>query len=327
MKNALQAQYNVYLGREFTHNGVKGYESNDGYYFLVPIQNYTDESAYEQRSICEYLRSNGFSEVAIPIFTTEGRLYTTYEHEHYMLVHTELMNNKSVNKGSWLAMLHQYGNEYPYQPQHLSRYGQWKQLWEDKMDAWTEIYKKEWEERPSSSYQRLFIETFPYLEGMTENAIQYLQESEQDWRYEHSDQGTFTFQRLHASMLAENVWPHTLLYDHPARDIAEFIRYKLLEEGFQGFNGIREFMDSYESVRPLSVFSWRMIYARLLLPVHLFDALENSIGQGDEVSTSSENYYLRLLENQANYEHILHRFFAELSLDTKRIHIPVLDWE
>lgn len=327
MKDALQGQYNIRLGREIQRNGLTGFENSDGIYYLLPVQNFSDETAYEQRSICEYLKSSGLQQVALPMFTTEGRLYTTIQHQDYMLVHTDYSPPSNQDQGAELAKLHQLGNEYPYQPQHISRYGHWKKLWEDKMDTWTEIYKKEWEERPSSTYQRLFIETFPYLEGITENAIQYLQESEQDWRYEHFDQGTFTFERLHTSMLSENVWPHTLVYDHPARDLAEMMRYNFLENGMRGFDNIIRFMDSYESVRPLSVFSWRMIYARLLLPVHLFDALESSIAKDQKRNVAAEKYYRKLLTNQSTYEKILHRFFIELSLDAKRNHIPVLDWE
>ncbi|KGX89817.1 spore coat putative kinase YutH [Pontibacillus marinus] len=327
MKDIIQERYNIELGEEIYHSGLHGFKGRDGYYILIPEPPTTDEEAYEQRSLCEYLANQGFQNVAIPLFTTEGRLQTSLDNQTFSLIYTPSFDTVQEKQGTKLARFHQLGNDYPYQPQYVSRYGQWKTLWEDKMDAWTSLYEQEWEERPATSYQRLFIETFPYLEGMTENAIQYLQESEQDWRYDQTDQGTFTFQRLHPSMLSENIWPHTLLYDHPTRDIAEWMRYKFLEKGFEAFGEIQTFLDDYESSRTLSVFSWRMIYARLLLPVHLFDSLEGALGKGDKRNRMAEQSLRDLLHYQETYEQILYRFFAELSLDVQRVNIPVLDWD
>ncbi len=326
MKDIIQERYNVELGEEIQKYGLQGFKGHDGYYLVIQNPPTTDEEAYEQRSLCEYLHNQRLGHIAIPVFTYEGKLQTTIENERFTLIYTPTIQSVQEKPGSRLAKLHQLGNDYPYQPQFISRYGQWKKLWEEKMDAWSSLYQQEWEERPASSYQRLFIETFPYLEGLAENAIQYLQESEQDWRYDQTDQGTFTFQRLHPSMLSENIWPHTLLYDHPTRDIAEWMRYKFLDKGFEAFGDIQTFLDEYEAQRTLSVFSWRMIYARLLLPVHLFDTLEASLAQGDKRNSIAEYNLREMLQNQDTYEHILQRFFAELSLDAQRVNIPIIDW-
>lgn len=327
MREIIQEQYQVELGEEFQYAGSRCFKGRDGLYIVIYDPPITDEEAYEQRSLCEYLSTQGFPQVAVPLFTKEGRLQTTVDTEAITLIYTTSLNPVQEKQGVRLAQFHQLGNDYPYQPQQISRYGQWKKLWEDKMDAWTALYNQEWQDRPATTYQRLFIEIYPYLEGITENAIQYLQESEQDWRYDHTDQGTFTFQRLHPSMLTETIWPHTLLYDHPTRDIAEWMRYKLLSNGFEAFDDIKEFLDEYESTRPLSVFSWRIIYARLLLPVHLFDVLEGSLAKGEKRDRMAEQSLRDLIRYQETYEHILQRFFTELTLDVQRVNIPVIDWD
>ncbi|MYL55358.1 hypothetical protein GLW08_18765 [Pontibacillus yanchengensis] len=326
MKEEIEAQYDIIVGREWNQFGVKGYESSDGYVALLPAHNVTDEEVFEQRSLSEYLLSNQWPYTTLPIFTKEGALRTTIENQEYMLVYVGELFSKDQSHGSWLARFHELGQQYPYQPQHISRYGKWKTLWEEKMDAWTALYKQQWDIHPASSFQRLFIETYPYLEGVVENAIQYLQESEQDWRYEQYDQGTFTVQRLHPSLLDQTIWSNTIVYDHPSRDIAEWIRYQLLEKGESGFQDIRAFMDDYEAIRPLSIFGWRLVYARLILPINLFDRLDEWFNHTNHSGRTQEDQLRHELENQVNYEKILHHFFEGIRLDVNKVRIPTLDW-
>ncbi|KGP91751.1 hypothetical protein N780_18750 [Pontibacillus chungwhensis BH030062] len=325
MRDQLQQEYQVYLGKEIHDNGLYGFEGNDGRYFLIPYEEGQDDEVYEQRTICEYIRNQGAVQIGVPLFTKEGTLYTQKDNQSYMLVHVPWASS-DVSEGEWLTNLHDIGNRYPYQPQQISRYGQWKSLWESKVDAWFEQYKVQWNERPSSSMRRLFIETFPYLEGISENAIQYLQESEQDWRYEQNDQGTFTLKRLHPSMMSQIIWPHTLVYDHPARDLAEWIRYSLLSHGTNAYPAIRTMLDEYERNRPLSVFSWRLIYARLVYPVHLYDVLERTLQAGEGEQNTLEQEYRSLLQQQGQYEKQLKEFFDAVHIDYKRLSIPILDW-
>lgn len=325
MRDQLQQEYQVYLGKEIHDNGLYGFEGNDGHYFLIPNEEGLDEEVYEQRSISEYIRTQDTVQIGVPLFTREGKLFTQQDNQSYMLVQVP-WSSSEASEGEWLATLHDIGNRYPYQPQQISRYGQWKSLWESKVDAWFEQYKIQWNERPCSSMRRLFIETFPYLEGISENAIQYLQESEQDWRYEQNDQGTFTLKRLHPSMMSQIIWPHTLVYDHPARDLAEWIRHSLLNQGNNAYPAIRTMLDEYERNRPLSVFSWRLIYARLVYPVHLYDVLERTLQTGEGEQNSLGKEYRSLLQQQGQYEKQLKEFFDAVHMDYKRLRIPILDW-
>src|SRR5699024_2456921 len=82
--------------------------------------------------------------------------------------------------------------------------------------------------KTNSNYYRLLMDILPYIIGISENAIQYMQETTEDGRYHEGDQGTIAFQRYHHNLLEPIIWPHDLVYDHPTRDIAEFIRATLL---------------------------------------------------------------------------------------------------
>ncbi|WP_377347234.1 hypothetical protein [Pontibacillus salicampi] len=326
MKEDIQSQYNIMLGREWKYFGYRSFDTQEGPVTIVPGHHLTEEEALEQRSLCEFLHANQWTYSTFPLFTKNGDMKATINGRDYMLVRTGMTLPKDSAHGTLLAQYHHLGSQYPYQPQHISRYGQWKALWEEKIDAWTNVYKREWGAHPASSFQRLFIETYPYLEGVMENAIQYLQESEQDWRYGEYDQGAFTAQRLLPKNLQQTIWSHTMVYDHPARDIAEWIRATLFEKQENGFQEVRTFMEGYEQQRPLSAFGWRLVYARLILPVHLLDQLDYCFHQ-DQVPNNRAEYMLKQeLTNQVVYYRLLQRFFDEVQLDAKRLHIPVLDW-
>src|SRR5690625_2297393 len=103
------------------------------------------------------------------------------------------------------------------------------------------------------------MDILPYIIGICENAIQYVNECNQESRYDQSDQGTITFQRYHDQLQRSIMWHTDLVYDHVARDLAEFIRYKLLYYEEQAFNDIYVFLITYQLIYHLSLFSLRLL--------------------------------------------------------------------
>src|SRR5699024_2140553 len=78
------------------------------------------------------------------------------------------------------------------------------------------------------AYYQYVMDILPYIIGISENAIQYIAESEIDTRFHDADQGTITFQRYQGNLNAPIIWASDLVYDHPTRDLAEYIRFKYL---------------------------------------------------------------------------------------------------
>ncbi|WP_171038217.1 spore coat putative kinase YutH [Aquibacillus sediminis] len=311
-------------GRKTTINGYDGYTDGNNVYFIIPIQ-YNEEIYYEQKAISDFLKDNGIEMITSPMLNTQNQIATHQDEQDFIVYHQILQSRSfSLSHGQSLATFHQKGVDYPYQPNYISSYGQWKTLWINKVEAFETIYQQQYRERPVSPFQRLFIDTFPYIIGLSENAIQYLQETEQEQRFDHSDRPTITFQRYHDHMRQQMIWSDDLVYDHPIRDLAEHIRFLLLQDDDRSFEKVRQFIADYEQVQPLSIFSWRLLYARLLFPIHLYDFIEKTLASGDQ----RDHYktYNYLLENQAYYEQTMKNFFRELNIDSSTLHIPVLDW-
>lgn len=325
MKKILQEQFGVDLDQMVSVEGLEGYTSNDGWYVVIPADHVSDEDVIEQRAICEFLRRKNIQQVALPILSKDKKLKVQTDQSTFMVSHINphaFMDRTNV--GEFLSNLHKVGSDYPYEPSQLSRYGKWKLLWEQKFDVLETYYQQKLKERPSTQIDRLYIETFPYVLGLTENAIQYLQESEQDWRYHQHDRGTITLQRFQSNH-TQAILSNQLVFDHPTRDIAEWVRTKLLSEGRNGFSEVSNMLTSYERNYPLSIFGWRLLYARLVFPIHFFDQIGQFMNQ-ENIGEDLVVNYRKLLDRQVEYEYCLKHFYDYIGFDHKKHEVPSLDW-
>ena len=67
----------------------------------------------------------------------------------------------------------------------------------------------------------------------------------------------------------------------PTRDIAEWTRKSYFEENSYTFSQTASrFFQEYQSILPLSPFSWRILYSRLILPLHYFQCIEMYYSNG-----------------------------------------------
>src|SRR5699024_11678491 len=76
--------------------------------------------------------------------------------------------------------------------------------------------------------------------------------------YHEGDRGTIAFRRYTNHLIEPVIWFNDLVYDHPARDLAEFIRNRFLHVD-EGEEEIALFLEDYQTEMPISVFGWRQI--------------------------------------------------------------------
>lgn len=323
MKSLLANYYSLQVNESITMNGNSGYKNNEYSYFIIRAHN-NKAIQMEQIVLAHYLYEVGYQQVALPIQNKEGEWVTPYSDNHYIVVQVKSMMNSSVNKlGVSLAQFHDLTTAYPYEPESISSYGQWKGLWIDKLTQMETNIEATAKER-SSNYFRMMMDLLPYLIGISENAIQYMQETEQEQRFDLGDQATITFFRFDKNTIDSVIWPSEIFYDHPVRDIAEYIRKVLLNNDDKVVDQAMSFIDDYQEVRLLSPFSFRLLYARLLFPVHIFDPIATHFIKDDK-----ENNKLgieNVIINQPIYEQNLRRLFDEIERNNNHLHIPMLHW-
>ncbi|SET34189.1 spore coat protein YutH [Oceanobacillus limi] len=323
MKDILRSDYAIHVRDSIHYKGIEGYRDDQYLYFIIPATN--KETLYmEQAALTYYLVENGYNHVALPVPTINGEWFRPIDNTNYMVLRIQQLQGQiSTSYGKKLAEFHQLSSNYQYEPQEISSYGQWKDLWINKLMAFENKVNEE-SKSYSSSYYRLVMDILPYIIGISENAIQYMQETESETRYHLHDQGTFSFQRYRNNLHDPIIWMYDLVYDHPARDISEFIRNQLLWNEEDDHKEIANFVHDYQSVRPVSIFSWRLVYARLLFPVHLFDCLEKGFSSRDFAQQEEE--LKEMIHRQEKYEQKLASIFEMLQVDYQSLEIPVLHW-
>lgn len=322
MKELLLVHYNIHVLEQLRVNERIGYRDNDYYYFIISSVD-KEMIHLEQAALAYYLTENGYNHTAIPIPTIHNKWFAEKDNQYYMVLRvSEIRSEPSSSHGKSLATYHNLSATYQYEPKEVSSYGLWKELWIKKLTAFEHKIEQE-SATNSNRYYRLLIDCFPYIIGLSENAIQYLQESETEKRYHESDQGVFAFRRYNGNILNPIIWMDELVYDHPTRDVAEFIRYRLLEDTIN-YTHLAAFLEDYQRERPLSIFSWKLLYARLTFPIHLFDLIEEGFH-----SQSFDLCHDRLrfmLHKQKIYETRLGRLFRELNINVDEFEIPTIKW-
>lgn len=321
MREILHTYYAINVVEEIVIDDKLGYMDDECVYFTISSDN-NKAIHMERATLAYYLVEQGYNQTAFPIQNKSGDWMTQIDNNKYMVVKvTDIQQHQMYEHGEVLASFHQRNMSYHYEPQYISSYGQWKQLWIDKLTFFEQHIVNEAKKNPNNFF-RLLMDVLPYIIGISENAIQYIQESELDSRYDISDQGTISFHRYYDHLLKPMIMPTDLVYDHLTRDVAEYVRNNLVYQ--DNLESILDFLTDYESIQPLSVFSWRLLYARLLFPIHLFDFIADVLisKRFDEGLDTLEN----VLKEQETYEKNLKNLFSQVKVTSKRVDIPLLHW-
>jgi len=296
---------------------------NEQYIFSIDPLNQDEQLYGEQNSLAQYCIYQGYEHFMRIIPNKYGEMLTTVNDNKFLVCQGRLHSTSTATRdlsGQLLAQFHKNNYTYPYEPRVVSSYGKWKQLWIDKLTFFEEELGKE-----KSVFNSKFLyrarNVLPYIIGISENAIQYLQENERNEQFTDYDQGTITFHR-YRGQLEESFIPFgELIYDHPIRDLAELIRYEILNNKDGVINSFN-FLIDYDSVLPISLYSWKLLYARLLFPVHFFDLFSKQISEKKDFTRE----LVQLKEKQTHYEAGIKQLFDEVERKYKRLPMYMVQW-
>lgn len=328
----LENQYGIkveeYLKLD-TYDALRG----NGWLYLISRPGSKEETDIsELEKIAEHLRNYGDQHVPIFLPTKEGSLITTWEKDQYCVLANRQIENqqKKFKLGRKLAKFHERGRRVPFQIERSSRIGEWKGLWEKRLEQMEKVWNGQLFQTPEDEFERMFIESFPYYMGLTENAIQYLVDSEIDDEPDETDAGTVCHERFTKSSWGANYYiknPFDWVFDHRSRDIAEWTRERYFRN-IQTYDlELKQFYADYQSISPLSSFSWKLLYARLLFPLHYFDCIESYyITRSEQEKKVLEEDLSKILRQSTDYERFLGSFFQLTGAPIKRLNLPQLEW-
>ncbi|MBD1380823.1 spore coat putative kinase YutH [Metabacillus arenae] len=330
VKKKIKETYGLIATEIFSFGPYKAFRTPGTMCLIVPVSQIEEDELYELYHMSQYLYEKADPYVAQFMVARNGSIFMEHDNQKYVVFKCANNNEgRSLSKGRELARFHQKGRSFPYEVIKTNRIGQWKQLWEKRLDQLENFWRGKVQAHPLDHFEKLFIESFPYYVGLAENSIQYLVDTELDDEPQPIDSATICHHRF-----TGNVWrqdqliklPIDWVFDHASRDIAEYMRDQFFNQQTQFRDSVFLFAEEYDRTTPLSAFSWRLMFSRLLLPVHYFECIENYY-----LSPETENpYYERklkdLLSRSSEYEEFLAEFHQMLSMRTKKIYLPNIEW-
>ncbi|MBP1913139.1 spore coat protein YutH [Lederbergia galactosidilyticus] len=299
-------------------------------YSTVQVTQWQEEALLELYEMSEHMAKIGDKKVSTFVPANDQKFLITLNEQDYVVLHNHYVNSSNrKNRGRQLARFHERGRYLQSPITQLNREGQWKEFWIQRLEQMEKVWSGLVREPSEERFNQLFVESFPYYLGICENAIQYVKDTELDESFGQSDQRTICHQSF-----GESTWdssqiairnPFDWVVDHRARDIAEWIRecYFLHQRSYKPL--ITKFLQGYQSIAPLSKFSWRMIYGRLLFPLPYFLSVENYFLSPSEASKKQlEEKLDRYIRNAQEYEVFLREFFHLANQQTGEM--PPIEW-
>jgi spore coat protein YutH len=331
MQLMLEKKYGVKVNEHVKLDSYDALRGNGWFYLISRPGNRAEEEITELEKIAEHLRNYGDHYVPIFLPSKDGKLLTDWENSQYcVLANQQMDKNPKLKLGRKLAKFHERGRRIPFQIERSSRVGQWKDLWVKRLEQMEKAWSDLLFHTPDDEFERMFIESFPYYMGLTENAIQYLSDAEIDDEPIESDHGTVCHERFSShswgiDCMIKN--PFDWVIDHRSRDLAEWTRERYFRNSQTYHLDLKQFFDEYQSISTLSPFSWKLLYSRILFPLHYFDCVESYyINHSEQQRKMLEEQLNKILRQSSEYERFLGGFFQLVEAPVKKFKLLQPEW-
>ncbi|AGK55479.1 spore coat putative kinase YutH [Bacillus sp. 1NLA3E] len=327
----LERNYGIKADEEIKIGNYSACRRGDQLYFLIrPVNKDTDELS-ELQTIALHLSQNGDSSVPLFFPAKNGELLSQWENDKACVLVSKSVERRKITKlGRKLGKFHKRGRSLQYPIKKISRLGQWKELWEKRLDQMENVWNGKLFQFPENEFERMFLESFPYYMGLAENAIQYLVDTELDETPTEIDHGTICHERFSSSTWGDSILtknPFEWVLDHGSRDLAEWTRERYFYNTQTYEPDLKGFFADYQSTTKLSPFSWRLLYARMLFPLHYFESVEGYyLTQSEQTRNSLEDQMLKLLNQSGEYEQFLRNFYHVIEAPIRTRNIPEVEW-
>lgn len=320
--------YGVHVQEYVKLDSYEAFRGNNGWFYMVAKPGHRqEEDMIELQQIAQHLRNYGDSNVPVLLPHKDGKLIAHWENNPYCVLANQQTNARQLHRlGRKLAKFHERGRKVPFQIQRSSRVGQWKKLWEQRLEQMEKVWNGLLFQTPENEFERLFIESFPYYMGLTENAIQYFVDTEIDEDPTEIDGGTVCHERFSAGSWGKNYLiknPLDWVFDHRSRDLAEWTRERYFYN--TQILDLSRFFQDYQTIVPLTAFSWRLLYARLLFPLHYFECIESYyITRSEQDQKALEEKLAKMMRQSGEYERFLAQFYQMGGAPFQKL--PRLEW-
>lgn len=331
IEDIINKNYGIFVEQEEKNSRYPTFRSGNVIYSIIPLEKLEQEELMERQKMSEHLSLQGDQSVSTFVLATHGSYVSEADGKLFVLLANEVLQPIRIQRiGLELGTFHTRGRSIDQTITKCSRIGQWKALWEKRIDQLERVWSEKLQAHPNNEFEQLFVETFPYYMVLGENAIQYLVDTEIDDTPDVVDSGTVCYERFQQS-----TWdgegriknPFDWVFDHASRDLAEWVRDYYLHHIHTYQRGILQFFQEYQSIERLSSFSIRLLYARLLFPIQYYETIEGYYSNPRESrSNELEETLSMLIKNSQYYEQFLKNFYELAEFPVKQIPLPEVEW-
>lgn len=321
-------QYRLRADHQYMDQSKRAFRIDDVHYRLIPAYAKTDEEIYEIKLISDFFQQQGDFSIPSIIPTVQHSLISYFDQRPNVLLRYFPSKSETQSVGKQLAAFHRKGDDLAFLPQQINHFRKWKDYWSARLDQLEYWWEERRHEGAKNKFEQVFIETFPYFIGQTENAIQYIVDTQLDYPQSYY-QGSVCYNRFTFSdgekLLRKD--PTDWVFDHRARDLAEWIRSLYWTDHHKLDENLIHFLNDYERVYPLGAEDWRNVYGRLLFPLHYFEAIEGYYtAENEEKKSRFQRTLFNYVAHSQDYERFLGTFYQKINLPHERHSIPVIKW-
>lgn len=302
MENIINYYYNITIENIIKQNDNLYFSSNGNKYCFRIFSNNINliKDIY---NLNNYLST--FILIDKIILNKYNEILTEYNNNLYILT---LINNKTsiedlIYSNKVLPTISNLSNIKVPETKALER-NNWEILWGNMIDYYEMQIGQNEKKYP------LIRESLDYYIGMAENAISYLVNTKKEVKKENSDNMVLAHNNLNHSLFD----PLNIIFDHKARDLAEYIKLSF----FNNNKDIFKELDEYFFYNRYSLYGIRVLYARVLYPSYYFK-LYDKILRGE----NEEKELTPIISRINEYEDYLYNLFLYLN---KYYDIPSVDW-
>lgn len=331
MKDEIYQQYGIQPREIMSVGNYEGFWIRNKIYIVLPVNKMEEEQLKEIKSLSDFMISMGDTSVADFVPTTGGYYVSELRNTQSILIKCNRRGTREQeSEGVSLSLFHGRGKQYPEEIKYLNQIGKWKKMWEQRLEQLEKFWQSKVMNRPHDEFDTLFIESFPYYLGITENAIQYLVDTELEDEPASFDGATICHRKYYSKYMRNHQRiriPFDWIYDHPSRDLAEWIRNNWFLDQTNVEESTLKFLRDYEQTMPLSTFAWRLLYSRLLFPLHYFELVEGYYQSKDKHTRNEQLKTLEnMLDNIEEYQYFLKEFYGMIRLPVDQLMIRQLEW-
>lgn len=196
-------------------------------------------------------------------------------------------------------------------PQNSKLYrNNWDDLWSSKTDYF------EFQVKELALQKEVVKNSVGYYIGLAENAISYV--SNTKFKYAKLMEGkiVLSHRRIYYPNYKLNYLnPLSFIFDLEVRDVAEYLKSMFFNEEYEE---VIEELRSYLKIRPLSIYEYQMLMARLIYPTYYFDVYEKVMNKDE-----NEERLVAIISHSEDYELFLKNAYFEISKYAK---IDKIDW-